>query len=294
MPGAKWEKIICKQGDVRITHPMVPHGSTGPATAKRLTMLPWLVLERGRVMEIPAMGSYNDISKAHRDHTVPPCTPSGYPNKYGGINWAFPADVHIDFKSNIQKALLAQVKWSNPLVEEEVSQLLNSSKEDIDRAIADNRAHVIEQIKLLWPKVKTLEKAAFAANPSINQPDCSFFTNKGVHPTREGEWTNWDHDVGFNNALDRLIVECGLESDEREWFLHKTNAATVPTPISPHQRVRSGSGSLNVADGGVAIPRAPPVPPIPNPLPTPISFTPAAGPSQPRRSERNKKPPGSS
>ena len=86
VPGAKWEKIICKQGDVRITHPMVPHGSTGPATAKRLTMLPWLVLERGGVMEIPAMGSYDDISKAHRDHTVPPCTPSGYPNKYSSIN----------------------------------------------------------------------------------------------------------------------------------------------------------------------------------------------------------------
>ena len=34
---------ICKKGDVRISSPLLPHGSTRPATKIRQIILPWYV-----------------------------------------------------------------------------------------------------------------------------------------------------------------------------------------------------------------------------------------------------------
>lgn len=38
-----WKKVLCKDGYARITKLLLPHGSTGPATATRRTLLPWFI-----------------------------------------------------------------------------------------------------------------------------------------------------------------------------------------------------------------------------------------------------------
>ena len=38
--GLEWKHQICKAGDVRISKPQLPHGSTGPATTNRISVLP--------------------------------------------------------------------------------------------------------------------------------------------------------------------------------------------------------------------------------------------------------------
>lgn len=296
-PGVKWAKSICGEGDIRITHPMTPHGSTGPATTTRRTILPWYVMVRQGVMENPAMGTYDEISKAHRDLTAPPASPSGHRNKYGGIKWAFPADVHIDFSSWIQKAILAQVSWDNPLVRKEIHDLLSKDEDGILEHIRKEREYVVEEIKTLWPVVKELEKAAFAKSADGKYPDVSFFTNKGKPPAREGQWHVWDHDYSTGDAVGRLIDEIDMEPDVRYYFRNAANLDTMPTPSSPFKtpRARAGSlaSSLSSPPSSLRSPTTspPPVPPLPPQfkIPTPAPSAPAAGPSEPRRSGRNVK-----
>ena len=296
-PGVKWVKSICTEGDIRITHPMTPHGSTGPATKTRRTILPWYVMVRNGVMENPAMGTYDEISKAHRDLTAPPASPSGHRNRYGGIKWAFTADVHINFDSWIQKAILAQVSWDNPLVRKEIHDLLSKDADGIMDQIRAERGYVVEQIKELWPVVKELEKAAFAASPDGKYPDVSFFTNNGVPPAREGDWHVWDHDYSTGDAMGRLIDEIDMEPDVRYYFRNAANLTTMPTPSSPFKTPRSRSGSLTSSltsmSGSVRSPATspPPVPPVPPQfnIPAQAPSSPPAGPSGPRRSGRNVK-----
>lgn len=240
------------------------------------------------------MGTYDEIAKAHRDLTAPPTSPSGHRNKYGGVKWSFPADVHIDFNSWIQKALLAQVSWDDPLVRMELHELLNKDKEEIMEFIEEQREHVIDQIKELWPVVVQLEKAAFAANEDKGNPDCSFFTNEGRHPEREGDWFRWDHDYSSGDAVDRLIDEIDMEPDVRYYFRENQGMPMMPNPSSPFKTPRSRSGTLSSQDGSVRSTESspPPVPPIPPKFAAqaPPPSAPVAGPSTtPRRSERTKK-----
>ena len=64
-------------------------------------------------MEVPEMGTYEEIALAHKNLTAAPTSPSGHPNVYGGINWPFPADVAPSYTLFIQRAIMCQCKWSN-------------------------------------------------------------------------------------------------------------------------------------------------------------------------------------
>ncbi|KAF1935038.1 hypothetical protein EJ02DRAFT_428800 [Clathrospora elynae] len=81
-PEVQWRNAVCKAGQVRITSPLIPHGSTGPATKERRTMLPWFVKVHDDMstMEVPKMGSYAKIATAHQQLTAAPTSPSGHPN----------------------------------------------------------------------------------------------------------------------------------------------------------------------------------------------------------------------
>ncbi|KAF1937909.1 hypothetical protein EJ02DRAFT_355705, partial [Clathrospora elynae] len=124
-PGVQWKNEVCKAGQVRISSPLIPHGSTGPATKERRTMLPWFVKVHDDMstMEVPGMGSYAEIATAHQQLTAAPTSPSGHPNQYGGIKWAFPADVNPVYSSSISRAVNCQLRWDSPLVQAELQAL---------------------------------------------------------------------------------------------------------------------------------------------------------------------------
>jgi hypothetical protein len=154
--GVKWEKIICKPGDARISHPHLPHGSTGPATKQRCTILPWFVkVTNDTTMEVPEMGTYEEIALAHKNLTAAPTSPSGHPNVYGGINWPFPADVAPSYTSFIQKAIMCQCKWSNAGVTYELRNIINSgNRAKIDAFFLQTRKDTIAMVKKHWEIVK--------------------------------------------------------------------------------------------------------------------------------------------
>ncbi|RYN41670.1 hypothetical protein AA0114_g10631 [Alternaria tenuissima] len=254
-PTVKWVNMPCKKGMVRISNPIMPHGSTGPATIVRRTILPWFVMVRNGVMENPAMGTYEEICAAHRNLTSTSKSPSGHPNKYGGIKWAFPADLHIDLRSWIQKALVGQCDWDNRLVQLELINIMVNDEQYVMDFIRTHRNHVKAQIKELWETQKLLERKAFAADESTGAPCRSYFDNKGVHP-KEGAWASWDSDFTQSDALSRLEDELALEPDERYHF-RLSNQSSVGSPTHTHSQIRSRSNTIVSTDTAV--------PPTPTP-----------------------------
>lgn len=114
--------VPCKAGDVRITSPLLPHGSTTmPATGVRRTMLPWFVGIQANhsTMETIEQGTWSEIADAHRSLRAAPRSPSGKPNVYGGIPYRFPATLPLILNSPLSNALVGRTRWDIPDTVEE-------------------------------------------------------------------------------------------------------------------------------------------------------------------------------
>ncbi|KAL9048148.1 MAG: hypothetical protein Q9162_007841 [Coniocarpon cinnabarinum] len=169
-----WKKVPCKAGDARLTHPCLPHGSTGKATRVRRTMLPWFVKiqEDHEVMENTSMGTFDMLSIAHRDQTAPLRSPSGKPNIYSTIPFAFPAGVQLRIDSELSDALVGRVKWSSPHVLRERDYLLQATNPGtIPGFVNDWRRKATEAFGKAFSKMELAERTLFGN-------DYSFFINR--------------------------------------------------------------------------------------------------------------------
>lgn len=132
----------CKAGDIRITSPLLPHGSTAmPKGGIRRTMLPWFVgIQDNHIdMETIEMGSWVEIADAHRALTAAPRSPSGKPNVYGGIPYRFPASMPVHIKSPLSNALIGRTRWDMPDVELERDLVLGSDNTKYKKWLHDWR-----------------------------------------------------------------------------------------------------------------------------------------------------------
>jgi hypothetical protein len=246
-PKVKWTDQICKAGQVRISSPLLPHGSTGPATKERRTMLPWFVrVHRDmKTMEVPEMGSYADIATAHQQLTAAPTSPSGHPNRYGGVNWAFPADVNPVFSSPISRAVNCQLRWDSPLVQEELVNLFGRMDyEHIEGWIKRTREATTKMVKAHWKIAKRQEERAFGADTERGIPSRSFFENKGRNPPQTAEWWVYDGQVTQATAMDRLRDQISVTQEERSVAdaAGRSRSASVSrgSPMSPRTPGRGG------------------------------------------------------
>jgi hypothetical protein len=217
-PQVQWKKHPCPQGWVRISDPRLPHGSTGPATIKRRTMLPWFVQVHHDMttMEMPDMGSYQEIATAFQQCTAAPKTPSGHSNRYGGIKWAFPGDQPPVFTSAISRAVNCQIRWDSPAAQEALADLFyNPNQKKIWNYIQETRKATAKMVKEHWRMCVDMEKRAYGLDKDNDVPNRSFFTNQGAHPARVRNW--WDHDgqVEPRTALDQLRDHYAAEPDVR-------------------------------------------------------------------------------
>ncbi|KAJ6284241.1 hypothetical protein J3E71DRAFT_171917 [Bipolaris maydis] len=218
LPDIKWIRQPCKRGQVRISHPLLPYGSTGPMTVNRRIIPCWYVVVRNGTMENPNLGTYEEICKAHRELLAAPRSPSGYPNKYGGTDQPFPADVRIDLQSYIQRALVGQVHWGDPMVRREMHIVFgNGDEESINKFIARQQVHVANEIKRLFPIVEMLERDAFRAVLEEGIPDRSFFSNQGIHPPHgDCGWSTCDKEGVQEEALRMMQQDSDTKPDERQ------------------------------------------------------------------------------
>jgi hypothetical protein len=215
-PDVQWRKVPCRRGEVRISHPLLPHGSTGPATKVRRTMLPWYVrvTEDMSTMEVPAMGTYADIAKAHHTLTAAPKTPSGHPNMYGGTNWAFPGDVAPTFASAISRAIHCQSRWDDPAVILECNRVLGSdmTADRFWKWLAGVREEHAAMAMRNWDLCQEIEKEAYGSDPGTGAPDRhwkSGFVGDSDHAAYETDYNPQD-------VLDRFFMLAAQDPEERE------------------------------------------------------------------------------
>lgn len=259
--GCKWKKYPCKAGTVRISNPLLPHGSTGPANSVRRTMLPWYVLvkEDGDSMEVPDMGSYRDLAAAHQALRAGPTSPSGHRNMFGGVPYAFPADIVPEFTSWISKAVHCQARYDSYPVIAEMDELLNRmSTDELLERIKKVRADNVAMVKRHWKLVQEAEQRAYKEDMSLGIPNRSFFSNRGKHPAHNKGWEKWDGQQTREGALSRMFEGINIKSGNLEdWDVAQVDTSSSddsgnrvpPTPSKGKGRA-TGSGQGATSGGG--------------------------------------------
>lgn len=162
-----WVRYPCTAGTVRISMPHLPHGSTGPATAVRRTILPWFmgVLSDHESLDHPG-GTWSELSIAHTNKTPARLTPSGKPNNYGTVSAAFPAAVHLRTSSPLANALVGRVRWDDSEVQEEMAKVLSTNKTVADGTIRNIRLSLKLAFTDAWEQLVRLEKRLYPGNKS--------------------------------------------------------------------------------------------------------------------------------
>lgn len=215
--GCRWTKYPCKTGEVRISHPLLPHGSTGPATTRRRTVLPWFVrvTEDGNTMEVPEMGSYQELAAAHQALRAGPSSPSGHANKFGGVPYAFPGDITPEFSSWIAKAVHCQARYDSYPVLQEIDSILNTmDSKQLQEKIQEVRAANVAMVKKHWLLVQEAEKKAYRADTGLNIPSRSFFANQGRHPAHVAGWEHWDGQQTRGGAIAKMFSSMNIEAED--------------------------------------------------------------------------------
>jgi hypothetical protein len=168
-----WEKQICMNGDVRLSFPALPHGSTGPCTIVRRTVLPWFVgiKEDHVTLDTAESGSWADIANAHRELMNAPRTPSGLTStRMGGPMYPFPGTARFRGDGHISSCLVGAEKWSSRAVHAHLDVLFGQNEQASQRYISDWRNHALRTYAQCYEEMKQAEKSAYGAN--------SFFARK--------------------------------------------------------------------------------------------------------------------
>lgn len=112
-------------------------------------------------LEIAEGGTWEDLSKAHRDLTAGPATPSGLANRYGPIPYAFPAAVPVMGISAVSDALVGRRRWSDPLVIMEKRGLLFGGAVAREAYVTTWRRKALNQAVGAFLCVRKMEKEVF-------------------------------------------------------------------------------------------------------------------------------------
>jgi hypothetical protein len=161
--GVDWKKVPCSRGQARITIPQLPHGADGPSTGTRRTMLPWFVGLQGDLatLEVVEGGTWEMLSKAHRDMTAPEFTPSGLANRYGAIPYRFPAAVEVAGLGALSDALVCRRKWDSLAVLKDRDTLLLGNTRAFEKYIDEWRKKAVVVAEEAFALVREQEMAVF-------------------------------------------------------------------------------------------------------------------------------------
>ncbi|KAJ5761803.1 uncharacterized protein N7511_005185 [Penicillium nucicola] len=168
-----WTKEICRAGDVRVSLPTLPHGSTGPATKIRRTILPWFVRirEDHSTLDVPESNTWEELAAAHRDLIPASRTPSGFTSqKYGRIPYPFPAAVRFCPGNLISRCLVGGSRWTEAGVADELDTLFGENEDAAIEYVKSWRSKAQHEYVRLYQTMVDSEKRAFGKD--------SFFRRK--------------------------------------------------------------------------------------------------------------------
>jgi len=244
------EHVPCKRGEVRVSMPHLPHGSTGPASIDRRTMLPWYAFEGNDAgdMESQDTGSWEELAAAHRDMVAPPSTPSGHTNRYGLMVAPFLANCPLDGLGPLSDCLVGRARWSAPRAQMELYKLIfdPTLKTDLRGAkikayLAAWRTKAAARIKVVWEEVKEKEKAYYGAN--------SYFAAK----ERYGAARMWDHRPQGTSTAE-LAQPAGQTEDERSETVLSMPSDTMEQPSRVQTRTMRTAQKQGWYSEGATIP----------------------------------------
>ena len=219
-----WEFVPCKNGDVRITQPHLPHGAVGPAKWERRTVLPWFCgNDRNHEdLEVKLGGKWQQIAESNRDFTRPPATP-GKSNVYGSIPFRFPAAYKVEPPNLIAKALIGEAKWDSNEVQYSLEGIAKYGRKgnvkELRSLVMEFRGKMRQNARDAFARVRQLEKDTFG--------DASFFRNYEMKERGEKphHWPNppepnfHPHDTkafGYNAHATMLVASEGYDEDDSE------------------------------------------------------------------------------
>lgn len=163
----------CLAGEVRVTKPIVPHGSLWtPAgdSYRRRTMLPWFVgiEEDHATMEVPDMGTWEDLRRSHLDMLPGPASPSGLHNMHGNIPYPFPAAQRLRLGLPLSDALVGRERWDDAAVEEARDIVLGNSAEAYDEYLHQFRLKAARALGVAMTLLRKAERKSYGHKSFYN------------------------------------------------------------------------------------------------------------------------------
>ncbi len=112
-----------------MNRPTLPHGSTGPATRVRRTLLPWCVgiQEDHSTLDVLEIGTWEELAAAYRTLTAASSSPSGHTHRYRCIPYRFPPAPPLEKLGPISKALVGRCRWDDIDVVQDLNVLFGTN-----------------------------------------------------------------------------------------------------------------------------------------------------------------------
>jgi hypothetical protein len=229
--GLRWEPQPCPALGARLTYPHLPHGAY-PAKRIRRTVLPWFCGLHGDHLDHEGAGTWEELSKAHRDLMPGPSSPSSYTNKYGLINYPFPAAVRLSGNSAISDAMVAQVRWASAEVQHEIKAIKDlSDAKAYGRHLDAYRKKATANFRSAFAKTKALELTRFPTNGFyVNGGDWDQLAPPDAVPYEEA------HDDATAAQKDTEAAT-GLGHYDRPTLVFHSGTCRVPTLHPPTPKV---------------------------------------------------------
>jgi hypothetical protein len=161
--GTQWLEVPCQRGAVRISLPHLPHGSCGPCLQIRRTILPWFVGIQAdhQTLDTTESGTWDELTKAHRDLTKPLTSPSGYSNMYGAIPYRFPGTVVLTGLGPLSDALVGRRRWDDPAVLRERDIVLGPDRKAANQFILNWRKQAVRLVTQNMQDIIFAEQKAY-------------------------------------------------------------------------------------------------------------------------------------
>jgi len=126
-------------------------------------MLPWFCGLQSdlETLEVIEGGTWSDLSAAHRDMVAARLSPSGLPNRYGAIPFAFPAAVELTGLGALSDALVCRRRHDRYAVLAEKRCLLTGSEAEVGAYLDQWRKAAVNRVCEAFELVKEAEVERF-------------------------------------------------------------------------------------------------------------------------------------
>jgi len=124
-------------------------------------MLPWFCGLQGDHETLEVIGTWSDLHAAHRDMVATRLSPSGLPNNYGAILFAFPAATQLRGLGALSDALVCRYRHDTFTVVSEKKLLLTGAKTDVDTFLEEWRKTAVNRVCEAFEVVKRGEMKIF-------------------------------------------------------------------------------------------------------------------------------------